>query len=109
LTQGCQKIYKKIISQSKERILYIKGTIWRSGWIPARNLRLPLNGISHKYPGYSPEKTFTDYEARNYVERFFPNALEHDVQNSNQPQKPINRPQYPSYRPPYNQGYVSGI
>ena len=67
-------------------------------------MRLPLNGISHKYPGFSPDKTFTDYEARNYVERFFPSLLDHENQVQNQPptQPPYQKPNYPSYRPPYN-------
>ncbi len=77
----------------------------RSGWIPARNLKMSPANANNYYPAFSKDQVFKDHEARDYVERYFPNALNYENQNqyANQnPQYPNQNPQYSNQNPQYS-------
>ena len=52
--------------------------------------------VNNYYPAFSSDKVFKDHEARSYVERYFPNALNYENQNQNQNQYANQNPQYPN-------------
>ena len=80
----------------------------QSGWIPARNLKMSPANANNYYPAFSSDQVFKDHEARDYVERYFPNALNYENQNqyANQnPQYSNQNSQYSNQNPQYNNQY----
>jgi hypothetical protein len=63
----------------------------------------PANANNY-YPAFSSDQVFKDHEARDYVERYFPNALNYENQNqyANQnPQYSNQNPKYSNQNPQY--------